>query len=157
VRGSSSRAKRTVAALRVSFSSRSRLISAFSWLISACSAVVLPGRAAAFDVGPHQPLAGHCAGYLLAGTGFDVAAVRVVSTNRDIEASASARAAATAALPRTDAVPEVDERMLTTPPSASIDCPPVRPFRQVHSVNPPPCRPAQPSPVGVGFQKTVAL
>jgi transposase len=39
----------------------------------------------------------------------------VVSTNRDIEASASARAAATAALPRTDAVPEVDERMLTTP------------------------------------------
>ena len=38
----------------------------------------------------------------------------VVSTNRDIEASAPARAAATAVLPRTDAVPEVDGRTLTT-------------------------------------------
>jgi hypothetical protein len=44
-----------------------------------------------------------------------------VSTNRDIEASASARAAATAALPRTDAVPEVDERMLTTPSAYGRD------------------------------------
>jgi len=45
----------------------------------------------------------------------------VVSTNRDIEASAPARAAATAALPRTDAVPEVDERMLTTPSAYGRD------------------------------------
>jgi hypothetical protein len=45
----------------------------------------------------------------------------VVSTNRDIEASASARAAAIAALPRTDAVPEVDERMLTAPSAYGRD------------------------------------
>ena len=38
-----------------------------------------------------------------------------MSTNREIEASEPARATAAAALPRTDAVPEVDERMLTTP------------------------------------------
>ena len=45
----------------------------------------------------------------------------VVSTNRDIEASAPARAAATAVLPRTDAVPEVDERTLTTPSAYGRD------------------------------------
>ena len=44
-----------------------------------------------------------------------------VSTNRDIEASEPARATVTAALPRTDAVPEVDERMLTTPSAYGRD------------------------------------
>jgi transposase len=45
----------------------------------------------------------------------------VVSTNREIEASEPARPTAAAALPRTDAVPNVDERMLTTPSAHGRD------------------------------------
>ena len=45
----------------------------------------------------------------------------VVSTNRDIEASEPARATATAAPRRTNAVPETDERMLTTPSARGRD------------------------------------
>ena len=48
-----------------------------------------------------------------------------MSTNREIEASEPARATAAAALPRTDAVPEVDERMLTTPSAHGSDIEPV--------------------------------
>lgn len=47
-----------------------------------------------------------------------------MSTNREIEASEPARATAAAALPRTDAVPRLDERMLTTPSAHGRDIEP---------------------------------
>ena len=44
-----------------------------------------------------------------------------MSTNREIEVSEPARSTAAAALPHTDAVPKVDERMLTTPSAHGRD------------------------------------